>query len=171
VAELGRSILPHDTEMILEAIVAAVSGEFEIRPVRITLLRAGTIIKTSSGKIMRRANRESLLDGSFEVIADRTYEAPEITPTAYEGGELPGLEQFIVAWASARLNKGMPVNPDNSLTAYGIDSMRAVELSEEIKSIYGLEWAPYQFFDEVSISQLTRDGLKLTEGSQERPAY
>ncbi len=165
VAELGRSILPHDTEKILEAIMTAVSAEFEIRPVRIALIRSGTIIKTSSGKIMRRANRESLLDGSFVVIADCTYAAPEITPTVYEGGELPGLEQFIVAWASARLNKGMPVNPDNSLTAYGIDSMRAVELSEEIKGIYGLEWAPYQFFDEVSISQLTREGLKLTEGS------
>jgi acyl carrier protein len=61
------------------------------------------------------------------------------------------------------LNKGLPVDPSNSLPAYGIDSLRAVELSEETKNIFGFEWPPYLFFDEISIAQLAAEGEKLME--------
>jgi acyl carrier protein len=163
VAELRRSILPPDTGKILEAIVAAVSREFEIQPVRIALIRTGSIIKTSSGKIMRRANRESLLSGRFEVIADRWFTDQEILSAGFEDGKIPSLEEFLVAWASLRLNKGIPVDPAHSLPAYGIDSLRAVELSEETKNLFGFEWPPYLFFDEISIVQLAAEGVRLME--------
>jgi acyl carrier protein len=163
VAELRRSLLPHDTHEILEAIVAAVSREFEIQPLRIALIRTGSIIKTSSGKIMRQANRESLLTGKFDMIADRWFEDIELMQNGLEDGQVANLEQFLVAWTSARLNNGLPVDPGNSLPAYGIDSLRAVELSEETKNIFGFEWPPYLFFDEISIAQLAAEGEKLME--------
>jgi acyl-CoA synthetase (AMP-forming)/AMP-acid ligase II/acyl carrier protein len=163
VAELQRSFLPPDTGNILEAIVAAVSREFEIHPVRIALVRTGSVIKTSSGKIMRRANRESLLTGSFEVIADRMYEDHELLQAGFEDGSATNLEQFLLAWVALRLNEGLPADPEKSLPAYGIDSLMAVELTEETKTIFGFEWPPYLFFDEISIAQLAKEGLTLME--------
>ncbi len=163
VAELRRSILPHDTAKILEAIVASLSREFEIQPVRITLVKTGSIIKTSSGKIMRRANRESLLHGNFAVIADRIYEEHGLTTGNYKEGEAPELGKFILDWAATRLNDGAAVDSASSLTAYGIDSIMAVELTAETKNIFGFEWPPYLFFEEISIAQLVLEGLKLME--------
>ena len=163
VAELRRSILPPDTGQIIDAVVAAVSREFEIQPVCITLVRTGSIIKTSSGKIMRRANREGMLAGKFDVIADRWFEDQEPAHPDFADGKTFSLEEFLVAWTSARLNKGLPVDPAGSLPAYGIDSLRAMELSEETKNIFGFEWPPYLFFDEISITQLAAEGEKLME--------
>ncbi|MCX6283596.1 MAG: AMP-binding protein [Bacteroidetes bacterium] len=163
VAELKRSLIHPDNNVIFEAITASVSQEFEIRPVRITLIRTGSLIKTSSGKIMRRANRESLLGGNYDLIDDRWYDNQEINLNDIEGGQGSNLEQFLVAWASSRLNNGRPVNPANSLTAYGIDSLRAVELTEETKKIFGFEWQPSLFFEEIPISQLALEGLTLME--------
>jgi hypothetical protein len=39
----------------------------------------------------------------------------------------------------------------------------AVELTEETKTIFGFEWPPYLFFDEISIAQLAKEGLALME--------
>jgi acyl-CoA synthetase (AMP-forming)/AMP-acid ligase II/acyl carrier protein len=161
VAELRRSILPHDTGKIIEAIVSILSREFEIQPVRITLIRAGSIIKTSSGKIMRSANRVSLLTGKFEVIADRFFDDLEIMQADMEGGEEITLEQFLIKWVSVRLNNGLRVDPDVSLAAYGIDSLRAVELTIETQNIFGFEWPPYLFFEEISIAEMAAEGVKL----------
>ena len=36
------------------------------------------------------------------------------------------LEEFLVAWISLHLNKGLPVDPANTIKTYGIDSIRAV---------------------------------------------
>jgi acyl-CoA synthetase (AMP-forming)/AMP-acid ligase II/acyl carrier protein len=161
VAELRRSIMPHDTGQIFDAVAAIVSGEFEIRPVRITLVRTGAIIKTSSGKIMRQANRDALLSGSFDAVADRFFEDQPLSPAGFRAEDETSLEQFVTAWASERLNKGLPVDLDNSLPSYGIDSLRAVELSEEVKNNFGFEWSPYLFFEEMSVRQLVAQGLEL----------
>jgi len=61
------------------------------------------------------------------------------------------------------LNKGFPADPSKSLSSYGLDSMRAVELSDETKNRFGFEWPPYLFFEEMSISQMAAEGVKLME--------
>lgn len=163
VAEVGRTVKEPETAGIFESIVAAVSREFEVQPHRIALIRTGSVIKTSSGKIMRRANRQALLTGKTEIVAEKFYTDDPDKPEYLSGGEPKGLEQFIVAWATVRLNKGVPADPSKSLIVYGIDSLRAVELSEEIKDAFGFEWPPSQFFDEVSITRLAEDGKRMME--------
>ena len=73
------------------------------------------------------------------------------------------LEDFLVAWTSLHLNKGMPVDPANTLSIYGIDSLRAVLLVEDTRNMFGIEWPPYLFFEDMSISQLAAEGMKLME--------
>lgn len=161
VAEVARSVKEGETAEIFDSIVAMLSREFELQPHRIALIRMGTIIKTSSGKIMRRANRQALLSGTADIIAEHTYADDGPSPLFSLTDELPELEQFIVHWTRVRLNKGEPVDPSKSLIVYGIDSLRAVELSEEIKTVFGFEWPPSQFFDEISISRLAEEGMQM----------
>jgi len=73
------------------------------------------------------------------------------------------LEDFLIAWTSLHLNKGLPVDPANTLATYGIDSIRAVLLAEDTQNMFGFEWPPYLFFEDLSIAQLTAEGMKMME--------
>lgn len=73
------------------------------------------------------------------------------------------LEDFLVAWTSLHLNKGGKVDPSNPLSVYGLDSIRAVLLSEDTKSMFGFEWPPSVFFEDLTIAQLADEGNRLME--------
>jgi acyl-CoA synthetase (AMP-forming)/AMP-acid ligase II len=53
---------------VAEAIIQAVAEEYDIRSYAVALIRGGSISKTSSGKIQRRACRASFLDGSLNPL-------------------------------------------------------------------------------------------------------
>ncbi len=57
-----------DFSGIFAAIRRAVAGEHELAPDAIVLIKAGSIPKTSSGKIQRHACRESYLAGTLDVV-------------------------------------------------------------------------------------------------------
>jgi acyl carrier protein len=73
------------------------------------------------------------------------------------------LEDFLIAWTSLHLNKGAAVDPANTMATYGIDSIRAVLLAEDTQNMFGFEWPPYLFFEDLSIAQLAEEGMKLME--------
>ena len=73
------------------------------------------------------------------------------------------LEDFLVAWTSLHLNKGLPVDPAYTMAVYGIDSIRAILLAEDTRNMFGFEWPPYLFFEDLSIAQLAEEGMKLME--------
>ncbi len=70
VQELNRKDHPSniDFEDVAAKIREQISLEFEVRAYAVALVRRGTIPKTSSGKIQRRACRAVLLDGSLETL-------------------------------------------------------------------------------------------------------
>ncbi|MCK9219777.1 MAG: AMP-binding protein [Bacteroidales bacterium] len=163
VAELRRTILPPDISKITEAIMAAVSLEFEVKPARITLVQTGSVPKTSSNKVMRRVTREYLLANKFDVVSDYVSEDVDGDPSVEEGLESSNLEQFMIHWVSRRLNNGLPADPEKSLVAYGIDSLRALEFTDETKKAFDFEWPPYLFFEEIPIRQMAEEGIKIME--------
>ena len=70
VQELNRKDRPPDAD--LQAIAAKIrqniAEEFDIRAYAVALVKRGTILKTSSGKIQRRACRAALFDGSLDTM-------------------------------------------------------------------------------------------------------
>jgi acyl-CoA synthetase (AMP-forming)/AMP-acid ligase II len=70
VQELNRKDHPSniDFQDVTGRIREQISLEFEVRAHVVALVRRGTIPKTSSGKIQRRACRAALLDGSLETL-------------------------------------------------------------------------------------------------------
>lgn len=79
------------------------------------------------------------------------------------GMETKHIEEFLTAWVSRHLNKGQPVDPSWTMMDYGIDSVRAVLLSEDTKNVFGFEWPPYVFFNELSIRELAEEGARMME--------
>ena len=73
------------------------------------------------------------------------------------------LEDFLLGWTSLHLNKGLQVDPASTLATYGIDSIRAMLLVEDTQIIFGFEWPPYLFFEDLTIAQLAGEGIKLME--------
>jgi 8-amino-7-oxononanoate synthase len=66
-----------DFSGVFEAIRRAVAAEYELAPAAIVLLRAGSVPKTSSGKIQRHACRDGFLAGTLQVVGHwRAPEAP-----------------------------------------------------------------------------------------------
>ena len=58
-----------ELEPVFEAIRREVAAEHELPVEAIVLIKAGSIPKTSSGKIQRHACRQGFLDGTLEVVA------------------------------------------------------------------------------------------------------
>ncbi len=59
-----------DLQGVFEAIRRDVSAEHELPVEAISLIKAGSIPKTSSGKIQRHACRQGFLDGTLEAVAE-----------------------------------------------------------------------------------------------------
>src|SRR6185295_11461819 len=55
-------------ELVLQRIRSLVAREFEVALQEIVLVKTGTFLRTSSGKIQRNASREAWLKGSLEVV-------------------------------------------------------------------------------------------------------
>jgi acyl-CoA synthetase (AMP-forming)/AMP-acid ligase II len=81
VQELERSesttaLTDESVELIAEAVRRAVAEEHEAQVQQLVLLRAGSIPKTSSGKIQRRACRAALLAGKLDVLGTSSLGGP-----------------------------------------------------------------------------------------------
>jgi acyl transferase domain-containing protein/acyl-CoA synthetase (AMP-forming)/AMP-acid ligase II/acyl carrier protein len=77
VQEVERQYLKHDFNEVFHAVRRAIAEQYELQTYAITLIKTGSIPKTSSGKVQRRATRESYLEGSLEVVSSWTLEVQE----------------------------------------------------------------------------------------------
>src|SRR6185295_5917103 len=84
------------------AVREAVAEQHEVQVYAVSLIKTGTIPKTSSGKLQRRACRARFLAGSLEVVAEwrgTIFEAPQ-TETSTSVSQTVG---DIAAWLTSRL--------------------------------------------------------------------
>jgi len=66
VQEIDRKARDVDEEDVVECVREAVSRNHELQAHDVVLLRPGGVLKTSSGKVQRRACREAYLDGTLK---------------------------------------------------------------------------------------------------------
>lgn len=87
VAEVGRALPGSEqTAEIFAAVRAAVAREHEIFLGRIALVPARSVLKTTSGKLRRRATRDALIAGNLSVLTD--WQARELLVSPPGGGPL-----------------------------------------------------------------------------------
>jgi natural product biosynthesis luciferase-like monooxygenase protein/FkbM family methyltransferase len=147
VSELERgSTAP--AEEVAAAVRRAVAQEHEAQVHELVLIRVGTLPKTSSGKIRRRACREAYLAGALEVLGRSGIALGEAEDAA-AGSEMtreslaalpPDERQVAVQeWLTRRAaRRGLPgLRPDRPLVESGLDSLAAVELQHAAESGLG----------------------------------
>ena len=116
-----------DPAGVAEAVRRAVAEEHEVAVEEVVLLRAGTILKTSSGKIRRAACRAAYVAGELAVVARSGMVREK---------EDPGDLREEVARVLRRAAGG--IDPDVPLTSLGLDSLAAAELRSAVEGRLGV---------------------------------
>ncbi len=155
VAEVERSAIRNlDVEAVCDAIRQQVAEEFEQEVYAIQLLRTASILKTSSGKIQRKACREGFLQKSLEIVGESVQELKEpVLATA--ALDLTSLQAWLIAWIHIHLKIPFDrIDQSRSISAYGLNSMKAVQLQQDVLTKFGVNIPPYVFFDKITVKEL-----------------
>ncbi|HVR99607.1 MAG TPA: AMP-binding protein, partial [Thermoanaerobaculia bacterium] len=147
---------------ITDAVRRAVAEEHGVRVADVVLLRAGTIPKTSSGKIQRRECRSRYLAGELEPL-HRSATAPATSGrllTRYDLLALDPAERpaVLTAWLREETARRAGVSvegigPDTVIAAAGLDSLALFHLQGRLETDLGLA-LPAASLAELSIAEL-----------------
>jgi acyl-CoA synthetase (AMP-forming)/AMP-acid ligase II len=164
VVEVERSaIMNLDVNEICDRIREEIAVETELAVHAIQLLRTASILKTSSGKIQRKACKKAFLDKTLDVVGESLLELQ-----FHEGEpdedivDLVRLEAWLLTWIHEQLK--VPLNRidvSRPITAYGLTSMKAIVLQQDFLEKYGVSFPPYLFFEKNSLRQLCEKALKI----------
>ncbi|HSD45842.1 MAG TPA: amino acid adenylation domain-containing protein, partial [Pyrinomonadaceae bacterium] len=166
VQEVQRNRTAPDEE-IFDAIRQRIAEEHEIQVYAIALIRQGSIQKTSSGKIQRRACRRAFLDGGLE----REAEWREISHSVSHETARPGTgvrnPETPEGWLQAKFASLLRVDVaeidvNEPMTRYGLDSLMVVEISHSIEESFGIAVPLSALLEGVSIADLCEQFRKVS---------
>jgi acyl-CoA synthetase (AMP-forming)/AMP-acid ligase II len=164
VAEVGRSAIRDlDVEAVCDTIRQKIAEEMELAVYAIRLLRTASILKTSSGKIQRKACKEGFLNNTLESVGESILEeSPQDQVNEVDMTDLVTLQAWIMAWIHMKLKISLErIDPSKPITAYGLTSMKAVQLQQDFLNKYGVNFPPYLFFERISLKELAERAFKL----------
>ncbi len=162
VQEVERTQRKADPAPIFQAVSDAVWRELELPIARIVLVEPGAVLRTSSGKIQRLANKQAYLNGKLPVIAEwrATSETAHREPafaqeTAAQAGDHAALTTWIVAWLAKRLD--LPVGEiavDRGFAELGLASIDATEFAFALGDHLGRDLPETLAFDHPTVSRV-----------------
>lgn len=125
-----------------------------LAPDTIVLVRCGTIPKTSSGKVQRRACRAAFLAGELKALAEH-HRAAGVDPVerSPESLVLATVCQHALALGGAALSE---VTPETSLAAIGLDSLRRVELAATLERAFACRLPDAEFNAAQTLGDVAR---------------
>ena len=161
-----------DPEAIADAIRRAVAEGHQVQVHDVVLIRQGTLPKTSSGKLQRRAALADYREDRLTTVGRSTMDADAEEETAAAELELnrdtllararrrPLLESYLRA-RFARLTRSATaaIDPDRPLTSFGLDSLVAVELRNTVESRFGIDVSLPRLLEGLTIAELTSNIL------------
>ncbi len=149
-----------EVEPIIDAIRRSVAAEHEVQVEAVLLIKAGSIPKTSSGKMQRHACRKAMLDGTLEIVGqwrawtDRKSASPkpEQQRPIFAGShgdngdsdvatspEISGSTIEVVLEHVRRVAKerAIGITLDSSIVELGLDSLERMEIIASLEDTYG----------------------------------
>jgi acyl-CoA synthetase (AMP-forming)/AMP-acid ligase II/acyl carrier protein len=170
IQELERLALRNtDYTKIINNIRTAISEEHELDVYGIVLIRTGSIPMTSSGKIQRRLSKYGYLNKELNVVAEWKQDE-QIETGQTEKNEEPSIEN-IKAWLTNWIVRNQhfrreEIDPDKNIMSYGIDSLAAVTLEQEISQQFGFQWHVSSFMLNPTINKLAEEGMEIYREEQ-----
>ncbi|WP_416671486.1 amino acid adenylation domain-containing protein [Egbenema bharatensis] len=155
-----------DLEEVTAAIRQAIAEEHEVQVYAVVLIKPGTIPKTSSGKIQRRACKAGFLSGDLEIVESSVLESTTVVTQASSLKRsdlltLPPRESYalLTSYLQEWVTQGLQLSPSqvslqHALLALGLDSLKVFELQNRIESDLKVDIPISDFFSGLSIAQL-----------------
>jgi amino acid adenylation domain-containing protein len=140
VGEVERN-LRLETQAIIAAIRNTIAEQHELNISAVLLVKPGSILRTSSGKLQRQACKAAFLSSAFEPVAE--YRANEPATLNEQPAETLTNANTLEERLASLLAQTTGIEPGRidvhePLTRYGLDSLSAVELAHNIESQTGL---------------------------------
>lgn len=177
VQELEFRAKPNLSEAIA-AIRQAVAEEFEVQVYGVVLIKPGTIPKTSSGKIQRRACRDRFLNDELQVVnqsllasslpanLEKNWTRESLLNLAPEQRQTQ-LIADLTSRVSSLLNVSISdIDPKQPLSRFGLDSLMAFDLKNQLELGWGVNIDVVDFFQGISLVELAQKADKLLETQQ-----
>ena len=144
-----RYVRSADADEVTAAVRRAVAEHHELEVHAVVLVRTGSIPKTSSGKIQRRATRAAYLEGALPVVAEDVLlnrmegqeagAAPVATAAQAATLDESGRVLSVVGDFVRRRGRPEPARPSDSLQGdLGLDSLAVAELLIEVETAFGI---------------------------------
>ncbi|AGC45222.1 non-ribosomal peptide synthetase [Myxococcus stipitatus DSM 14675] len=127
----------------LARIQAALTEEHGVAAHAVVLITAGSLPKTSSGKVQRRVTRRTYLDGALEVVKawrESDVDSRDAESVSPESDEVLGWLAGDVAWRLG--SSAEALDADAPLTRYGLDSLRGLDVMHAIQRRWGVSLPP-----------------------------
>jgi amino acid adenylation domain-containing protein len=166
VQEIERREQLVDTEEIAAAIRQAVSEHHDVQVYAVVLIRGGSLPKTTSGKIQRRACKAAFLSHQLAVVGTSVLRDAANGPsngdvTRHDLARLSDAERETVLVRQlarlvarrARIWLGQ-ADADQPLSAFGLDSLTAVAMAHELEQRFGASPPLASLLDGMTIRQL-----------------
>jgi acyl transferase domain-containing protein/acyl-CoA synthetase (AMP-forming)/AMP-acid ligase II/acyl carrier protein len=187
VQELERSFLrkPEFTEVFM-AVRRAVAEQHGLQLYAISLLRTGSLSKTTSGKIQRYLSRKRFLDSTLDVITEWRQGASRHIPlsgsfqdnfdTRPPSARRPLTREVIQTWLIAMISERLrmdpsEIDPRNPFASYGLDSLNTVGLIGDMENWLGRRLSLTLAYDYPSIeclaAHLAESGFEQATSSAE----
>ncbi|NJM17637.1 MAG: amino acid adenylation domain-containing protein [Richelia sp. SM1_7_0] len=175
-------------EEVANAIRKAISEEHQVQVYAVVLIKPGSIPKTSSGKIQRRATRAQFENGTLSVIESNILKISDFAPeeTRLQRDQLLALspkesqtvlERYLIE-QEARVLAIAPdeIDPEEPLTTLGLDSLKVFELKNRVEVDLQVSVSVADFFEGMStrslatktLAQITADQIPLLSLNQQR---
>ena len=138
VQEVERSYIRNlDVDRIASQINRAILAEHELSINTIMLIKTGSIAKTSSGKIKRRACREDYLQGELNIVGQWQRQSSNTSATSRwetQSNNADGINRWLKQWLANKLALDVrAIQEDAAFADYGMDSVMSVELIQDLE--------------------------------------
>jgi acyl-CoA synthetase (AMP-forming)/AMP-acid ligase II/acyl carrier protein len=152
-----------DVNTVAEAVRRAVAEAHEAELYVFALLKPGGVLRTSSGKVRRRACQSAFLSEALETIGEwrAADQSPGGGPTraavlALPTHERQGMLESYFRTRLARLLRLEPAAVDlhQPISALGLDSLTTVELKNALEASFGVPLPVSSFLQGASIAQM-----------------
>jgi acyl-CoA synthetase (AMP-forming)/AMP-acid ligase II/acyl carrier protein len=152
VQEVPRDFEPPRRTALMRTIRLAVAREHEVTVDEIVLIRPAALPRTSSGKVRRSSCRQLYRDDELKQVERWKHRAvadPALFPDLSQWIGAPGaretlprrIEMTLLRWLVERTGQA-DVRADQAFAELGIESLTAVELSQQLEAWLGVRLSP-----------------------------
>ncbi len=169
---------------VAAAIRSAISETYELQVQAVVLISPWSIPTTTSGKVQRHMCRQNFLEGTLKVLSSSVM--PDVTPEVTPDAALTREELLLLAGDPAtcqarltaclqaqvaRVLRCAPADVDvrRSLSALGLDSLRAVELKQALETQFGAALALADLLQGPTVAALVEQILVVLSNSASLP--